>query len=292
MKAETTGDQSLSRDIAQTLPVDRKLEQKAISLRIDILKMLNIAKSGHTGGSLSCIDILVELFYEQLKHDPKNPESLSRDRFILSKGHAAPAIYAVLADSGYFDKKELLTLRKLGTILQGHPDRKKTRGIEVSTGSLGQGLSMGAGMALGLKMDELRNRVYVLLGDGELQEGQVWEAAMASAHYKLDNLCAIVDRNGLQIDGAVEDIMDIEPLSDKWKGFGWNVIEVDGHNFSALRSAFNVAREMKGKPTVIIAKTIKGKGSSIFENKVHYHGVPPSDEELKIAIKELTSCQK
>ncbi len=292
MKAETTGDQSLSRDLAQTLPVDRKLEQKAISLRIDILKMLNIAKSGHTGGSLSCIDILVELFYEQLKHDPKNPESSSRDRFILSKGHAAPAIYAVLADSGYFDKKELLTLRKLGTILQGHPDRKKTRGIEVSTGSLGQGLSMGAGMALGLKMDQLRNRVYVLLGDGELQEGQVWEAAMASAHYKLDNLCAIVDRNGLQIDGAVEDIMDIEPLSDKWKSFGWNVIGVDGHNFSALRSAFNVAREIKEKPTVIIAKTIKGKGSSIFENKVHYHGVPPSDEELKTAIKELTSCQK
>ncbi|MCL4558973.1 MAG: transketolase [Deltaproteobacteria bacterium] len=274
------------------MSADRRLEHKATNIRIDILKMLNIARSGHTGGSLSCVEILVELFYEEMKHDPGDPALPSRDRFILSKGHAAPAIYAVLADSGYFDKKELLTLRRLGTVLQGHPDSKKTRGIEVSTGSLGQGLSMGVGMALGLKIDRFDSRVYVLLGDGELQEGQVWEAAMASAHYELDNICAIVDRNGLQIDGAVEDIMNVEPLSDKWKGFGWNVINVDGHSFSALRSAFHVAREIKGRPTVVIAKTLKGKGVSLFENKVHYHGVPPTDEELKIAIEELESCRR
>ena len=285
-------DQGLPGNMSQTLSADRRLEQKATSIRIDILKMLNIARSGHTGGSLSCVDILVELFYEEMKHSPRDPALPSRDRFILSKGHAAPAIYAVLADSGYFDKKELLTLRRLGTVLQGHPDSKKTRGIEVSTGSLGQGLSMGVGMALGLKIDRVDSRVYVLLGDGELQEGQVWEAAMASAHYELDNICAIVDRNGLQIDGAVEDIMNVEPLSDKWKGFGWNVINADGHSFSALRSAFHVAREIKGRPTVVIAKTLKGKGVSLFENKVHYHGVPPTDEELKIAIEELGSCRR
>ncbi len=284
-------DESRSPDTTQqTLTVDRRLEQKATAIRIDIVKMLNFARSGHTGGSLSCVEILVELFYEQMRHDPGNPALPSRDRFILSKGHAAPALYAVLADAGYFDKKELLTLRKLGTVLQGHPDSKKTRGIEVSTGSLGQGLSMGVGMALGLRIDRLDSRVYVLLGDGELQEGQVWEAAMSSAHYGLDNICAIVDRNGLQIDGAVEDIMNIEPLPDKWKGFGWNVITVDGHSFPSLRSAFRVARSVQGKPTVIIAKSLKGKGVSLFENKVHYHGVPPTDEELKIALEELTSC--
>lgn len=274
--------------VDQTLSLDQKLVRKARSLRIDIVKMLNTAGSGHTGGSLSCVDILVELFYEQMKHDPKNPKWLLRDRFILSKGHAAPAIYAVLADLGYFDKKELSSLRKLGAMLQGHPDSRKTKGIEVSTGSLGQGLSIGVGISLGMKIDDLNNRVYVLLGDGELQEGQVWEAAMASAHYKLDNLCAVIDRNGLQIDGAVKDIMNIEPLTDKWKGFGWNVINADGHNFPALRSAFNVAKEVKGKPTVIIARAIKGKGVSIFENKVRYHGIAPTDEELKIAIEELS----
>lgn len=275
MKAGAVTGQSLHPDLSQYLPQglssDRKLEQKANSLRTDLLKMPDIAGSGHTGGSLSCIEILVELFYEQMKHDPKNPGSQSRDRFILSNGHGVQTIYAVLADLHYFGRKELLTLNRIGTILH---DREKAMGIEVSTGSSGQGLSMGAGMALGFRTDGINNRVYVLLGDGELQEGQVWEAATASAHHKLDTLCTIVDSNRLQIDGQinrdVEDIMNTSPLSDKWEGSGWNVINVDGHNFSALRSAFNVAKEVKGRPTVIIAKTIKEKGVSMFEHSTSY----------------------
>lgn len=268
-----------------------ELEEIAKELRVDIVRMLNKSKSGHTGGSLSCIDILTALYFSKMRlksDDPKWPE---RDRFVLSKGHAAPALYVTLARLDYCCPEDLMTLRQIGSKLQGHPDCKSLAGVEVSTGSLGQGLSMANGIALAMKLDNLPSRVYCLLGDGECQEGQVWEAAMTASHYKLDNLCAIVDNNGLQIDGAVKDIMNVEPLMDKWKAFGWNVIPADGHDFGSLLSAFRSAEEAKGRPTMIIAKTIKGKGVSIFEGKVKYHGTPPSDEELILAITELTEAK-
>lgn len=264
-----------------------ELKEIARTLRVDILKMLNKSKSGHTGGSLSCIDILTALYFSKMKLKSDEPTWPDRDRFILSKGHAAPALYVVLARFGYCSNEDLMTLRQVGSKLQGHPDCKSIAGIEVSTGSLGQGLSMANGVALALKLDKRPSRVYCLLGDGECQEGQVWEAAMTAAHYKLDNLCAIVDNNGLQIDGAVKDVMGIEPLADKWKSFGWNVISADGHDFESLLSAFDKAEEAKGQPTMLIAKTVKGKGVSIFEGKAKYHGTPPSDEELAVALKEL-----
>lgn len=264
-----------------------ELREIARKMRIDILKMLHKAKSGHTGGSLSCIDILTALYFSKMRYKMNAPSWPGRDRFILSKGHAAPALYAVLANIGYCSNEDLMTLRQIGSKLQGHPDCKSLTGIEVSTGSLGQGLSMANGIALALKLDKGQSRVYCLLGDGECQEGQIWEAAMTAAHYRLDNLCAIVDNNGLQIDGAVKDVMGIEPLSDKWKAFGWNVITADGHDFDSLLSAFDKAEEAKGQPTAIIARTVKGKGVSIFEGKAKYHGTPPNDEELAIALKEL-----
>jgi len=263
------------------------LTEKARTLRIEVLKMLSEAGSGHTGGSLSSADIVTALYFSKMRHDPKNPKKKERDRFILSKGHAAPILYAALALSGYFDKGLLGTLRKLGSPLQGHPCSKLVPGVEISTGSLGQGLSIANGMALGLKMDGLESRVYCLMGDGEIQEGQVWEAAMTAAHYKSDNLCAIIDNNGLQIDGRCCDVMYIEPIVKKWEAFGWHVIDIDGHNMKAILSALDEAEKVKGKPTMIVARTIKGKGASIFEGKVEYHGLAPTKEELELALKEL-----
>lgn len=264
-----------------------QLEDIARQVRRDTLVMLNRAGSGHTGGSLSSVEILTALFFSKMKHRPSDPSWDQRDRFVLSKGHAAPAFYAVLARCGYFPLEDLISLRKLGSHLQGHPDCNFTPGVEVSTGSLGQGLSMANGISLALKLDGKTSRVYVLLGDGEVQEGQIWEAAMSAAHYKLDNLCAILDHNHLQIDGPVEEVMNIEPLSDKWRAFGWAVIDINGHDYAQILTALDKAESIKGQPSIIIAETIKGKGVSFFENKVEYHGVAPTDEELERALKEL-----
>jgi transketolase len=268
-----------------------KLKAKAVGLRKDILKMLNIAGSGHTGGSLSLVEILTALYYGEMRHDPKNPQWKERDRLILSKGHGCPALYAVLADCGYFPKEKLWTLRKIGSLLQGHP-QMGLPGVEISSGSLGQGLSIANGMALAAKLDKLALRVYCVIGDGETNEGQIWEAAMTAAHYKVDNLCAIVDFNKMQIDGFCCDIKDMGPYTHKWKDFGWNAIEVDGHDFDALFGAFEEARKAKGKPTIIIAHTIKGKGVSFIENKVEWHGIAPKKEEYERAIKELDETLK
>ena len=249
--------------------------------------MLTEAGSGHTGGSLSAADIMAALFFCKLRHRPEDPAWRERDRFILSKGHAAPLLYAVLALTGYLDRAMLKTLRRIDSPLQGHPSSKMLNGVEVSTGSLGQGLSIANGIALGLRMDSLPSRVYCLLGDGELQEGQVWEAAMSASHYRLDNLCAIVDNNGLQIDGFCCDVMSIEPVVDKWRGFGWHVIDIDGHDIAQILGALAEAEGVKGRPTVIVARTVKGKGVSFFEGKAEYHGAAPTAEELEKALKEL-----
>lgn len=263
------------------------LKEKAREVRIEILKMLAAAGSGHTGGSLSAADIVTALYFHKMRHRPDEPDWRQRDRFILSKGHAAPLLYVVLALSGYFDKELLKTLRKIDSPLQGHPSSKMLRGVEISTGSLGQGLSIANGVALGLRMDGLNSRVYCLLGDGETQEGQVWEAAMTAGHYRLDNLCAIIDNNGLQIDGFCCDVMKIEPLTDKWRAFGWHVIDINGHDMEQILTALDEAEATKGYPTMIIARTVKGKGVSIFEGKAKYHGIAPTKEELEIALKEL-----
>ena len=263
------------------------LKEKAKKIRKSIVSMIAEAKSGHPGGSLSATDILTALYFSEMNVDPANPKMEGRDRFVLSKGHAAPAIYATLAEKGYFSKDELMTLRKFGSRLQGHPDMKKLPGIEISTGSLGQGLSVANGMALNAKMFNENYRTYVILGDGEVQEGQIWEAAMTAAHYKLDNLCAFLDSNNLQIDGNVSEIMGVEPLDKKWEAFGWNVIKIDGHDFEQILSALDKARKCKGKPTMIIAKTIKGKGVSFMENVCGFHGVAPTLEELERALAEL-----
>ncbi len=265
----------------------KELEDIARQLRIDIITMLNKAKSGHTGGSLSAIDILTCLYFKEMNIDPADPDKPDRDKFVLSKGHAAPALYATLARAGYFDKAELATLRKYGSILQGHPDMNLVPGVEMSTGSLGQGLSAANGMALAAKLDGAPTRVYVIMGDGEQQEGQIWEAAMTAHHYKIDNLCAFVDNNGLQIDGEVEKIMGIEPLADKWRAFGWHVISINGNDIAQILEALDEADRTKHRPTVIIAKTVKGKGFSFCAGKVKYHGVPPSDQELEEALKEI-----
>lgn len=263
------------------------LEEKAKEIRKSIVTMIAEAKSGHPGGSLSATDILTALYFSEMNIDPAKPKMAGRDRFVLSKGHAAPAIYATLAERDYFHKDELLTLRKFGSRLQGHPDMKKLPGIEISTGSLGQGLSVANGMALNAKIFKEDYRVYAVLGDGEVQEGQVWEAAMAAAHYKLDNICAFLDHNNLQIDGEVSKIMGIEPIAKKWEAFGWNVLEIDGHNFEEILGALAKAKECKGKPTMIVAKTIKGKGVSFMENVCGFHGVAPTAEELEKALTEL-----
>lgn len=263
------------------------LREKARILRIEILKMLTTAGSGHTGGSLSAADIVAALYFYKMRHNPVDPKWNGRDRFILSKGHAAPVLYAALALSGYFDKALLKTLRRLGSPLQGHPCSKLLPGIEISTGSLGQGLSIANGIAMGLRMDGSDSRVYCLLGDGEIQEGQVWEAAMTASHYRLDNLCGIIDNNGLQIDGQCCDVMHIEPIVEKWEAFGWHVLDINGHDMGAVVDALDRAEKLKGKPTMIVARTIKGKGVSFFEGKVEYHGMAPSHEELETALIEL-----
>jgi transketolase len=262
------------------------LKKKAVGIRKDILKMLTTAGSGHTGGSLSIVEILLSLYYYKLRHDAKNPAWKDRDRFLLSKGHGCPALYAVLADCGYFPKEKLWTLRKLGSPLQGHPQLGLS-GIEISSGSLGQGLSIANGMALGARLDKSSVRIYCLMGDGETNEGQVWEAAMTSAHYKLDNVCAIIDFNKLQIDGFCCDVMDMGPYLNKWKDFGWHAIETDGHDIAKMMDALDEASETKGRPTVIVAHTVKGKGVSFMENKVEWHGIAPKKEEYERAIQEL-----
>ncbi|MCK4667831.1 transketolase [Candidatus Dependentiae bacterium] len=267
------------------------LKEKSRELRKDIIKMLLEAKSGHPGGSLSAIDILTVLYYEVLKHNSEDPNWEDRDKFVLAKGHINPALYAVLANTGYFPKKELLTLRKLHSRLQGHPDRNKLPCIEASTGSLGQGLSIAVGMAVALKHDNKSNRIYCMMGDGEQDEGQIWEAVMSAAHYGLDNLCGIVDCNGLQIDGWVDEIMSIAPIADRYKAFGWRVIEIDGHNFDQIRYAFRKANQNKKLPTVIIANTVKGHGVSFMEDKAGWHGRAPNAEEAKQALKEIEELE-
>jgi transketolase len=265
----------------------RALKDRARRMRIDILKTLHGCGSGHTGGSLSATDIMAALYFYKMKYDPNKPDWKGRDYFILSKGHAAPVLYATLAHAGFIETAELCTLRKLGSRLQGHPDSKYLPGVEISTGSLGQGLSVACGIALAHKLDKAANRVYAVLGDGELQEGQIWEAAMTGAHYKLDNLCILVDNNGLQIDGPVAKVMGVEPIADKWRAFGWDVQDIDGHDMAQIVAALDKAETVKGKPTAIVCRTVKGKGSKVFEGKVEFHGTTPSKEELEIALKEL-----
>ncbi|MGL5641966.1 MAG: transketolase [Paraclostridium sp.] len=257
------------------------------NIRKDIVTMIHGSKSGHPGGSLSAVEILTALYFDEMNVDPRNTKKEDRDRFVLSKGHAAPVLYSTLAQKGYFDKSELNSLRKIGAMLQGHPDMKGTPGVEMSTGSLGQGFSIASGMAMASKLDNAPWRVYTLLGDGEVQEGIVWEAAMSAAHYKLDNLVAFLDYNGLQIDGEVEKVMNIGPIGAKFKSFGWNVIEIDGHDFDQIFAALDMAKETVGKPTIIIAKTVKGKGVSFMENNASWHGTAPSDSDLEKALAEL-----
>jgi transketolase len=263
------------------------LEQKATILRRDIVEMLYKAGSGHPGGSLSAVEILSALYFKEMNVDEKNPSWKQRDRFVLSKGHAAPVLYAALGEKGFFPKSELWKLRKIGSLLQGHPEMKNIPGVDMSTGSLGQGFSTAVGMALGLKTDNSDSRVFTLLGDGELQEGIVWEAAMAAPHYKLDNLTAFVDHNGLQIDGPNEEVMGVNPITDKFKAFGWNVLTAAGHDFGEILDALQKAKETKGKPTVIIAETIKGKGVSFMEDQAGWHGKAPNKEERDQAMNEL-----
>lgn len=247
------------------------------------------ASSGHPGGSLSIADVLTYLYFEQMNVDPKNPHDPDRDRFVLSKGHCAPGLYGVLAQRGFFSPDEMVNLRKLGSFLQGHPDMKGVPGVDMSTGSLGQGVSAANGMACAAKIDGKSYRVYTATGDGELEEGQVWEAAMFAAHYKLDNLTLFVDNNGLQIDGAVSEVMNPTPVAEKYKAFGWHVIEIDGHDFNQIEAAVNEAKSVKGKPTAVICKTVKGKGVSFMENQAGWHGVAPNEEQYNEAMKELDS---
>lgn len=265
----------------------QELTEISKTIRRHIVEMLAEAGSGHPGGSLSSADILTVLYFHEMKVDPKNPRWEDRDRFVLSKGHAAPVVYAVLAEKGFFPKEELMKLRKTGAMLQGHPDMKGTPGLDMTTGSLGQGLSAAIGMALAGKLDKKDYRVYALLGDGEVEEGQIWEAAMAAAHYNLDNVTAFVDDNGLQIDGPVKEVMSPGDIGEKFGAFGWHVIYIDGHDFQAIASAIEEAKNTKVKPTAIIAKTVKGKGVAFMENQVGWHGKAPSLEEAKEALKAL-----
>ncbi len=265
----------------------QQLQSQAKAIRRDIISMLGKAGSGHPGGSLSAADIVTALYFEVMNINPQEPNWPDRDRFVLSKGHAAPLLYAALAGRGYFDPAELDTLRKFGSKLQGHPDMRMLPGVEISTGSLGQGLSAACGMAMAGKIDGKDYRVYVLLGDGEIQEGQIWEAAMAAAHYKLDNLTAFLDHNKMQIDGPVEEVMSPEPIADKWRAFGWHVINIDGHDMEQILKAVEEAKQTKGKPTMIIAETVKGKGVSFMENQVGWHGKAPNAEQVEQALAEL-----
>ncbi len=265
----------------------QELTEKARQMRGHIIRMLAAAKSGHPGGSLSSVELLAYLYFHKMNIDPDHPKMPDRDRFVLSKGHAAPVLYAALAERGYFDKSHLTSLRKFKSIIQGHPDMKRTPGVDISSGSLGQGLSVGNGMALAAKLDKKNYRVYVLMGDGELEEGQVWEAAMTSVHYKLDNLTAFVDYNHLQIDGTIEEVKSLYDVPGRFRAFGWHVIEIDGHSFEALDKAVAEAEATKGRPTMVILNTCKGKGCSFMENQAGWHGMAPKPEEAALALKEL-----
>jgi transketolase len=264
-----------------------ELKEIAKKLRRHVITMTATAGSGHPGGSLSAADIITALYFKVLRHKPENPQWSERDRFILSKGHAAPILYAALAETGYFPVAELATLRKLDSRLQGHADSKFTPGVEMSAGSLGMGLSFSIGIGLAARLDAKTYRTYVLLSDGECEEGQTWEAALSAAHFKLDNLTAIVDYNGMQLSGWTRDIMNLEPFARKWKSFGWHTIDIDGHDFDQILSAYQGAERIKGKPTVIVARTTKGKGVSFMENNVAFHGKAPTWEEAERALKEL-----
>ena len=269
-----------------------RLNLIAIKIRKHIIDMLFRAKSGHPGGSLSAVDAIVALYFSHMRHNPKKPNDPNRDRFILSKGHAAPALYAVLAESGYFPVKDLYNLREINCRLQGHPVCTCIPGVEASTGSLGHGLSFAIGVALAGKLDKKDYKVYVMMGDGETNEGQIWEAAAVAAHYKLDNIIAMIDRNFLQIDGKTEDVLRLESIKDRWSSFGWNVIETDGHDIAKILDSLKQAYAKERQPTVIILNTIKGKGVSFMENNVDFHGVPPNELERNIAIDELNLAQK
>ena len=274
-----------------------ELKKTANEVRKGIIKSTHAAKSGHPGGSLSAADVFTYLYFVELNVDPKNPKDENRDRFVLSKGHVAPGYYSTLAERGFFPKEDLLTLRHVGSYLQGHPDMKKIPGVDMSSGSLGQGISAAVGMALAAKLQNKDYRTYTLLGDGEIQEGQVWEAAMLAAHRKLDNFVAIIDNNGLQIDGAIDEVCSPYPIDEKFEAFGFHVITVDGHDFDALKAAFDEAKATKGKPTAIITKTVKGKGVSFMEGQVSWHGTAPNDEQYAQAMEELKKageslCQK
>ena len=264
-----------------------RLKAIAKQVRKNIITMITESRSGHPGGSLSCVEILTTLYFNEMNACVENKNNPNRDRFVLSKGHAAPALYSVLAEKGFFEKDELMGLRKLGSRLQGHPNMKTVPGVDMSTGSLGQGISVAVGMALAGKLDKSEYRVYSLLGDGELAEGQVWEATMSAAHYKLDNLTAFVDHNGLQIDGKVSEVMGSDPVDAKFAAFGWNVICIDGHDFVQIKNAIEEAKKTKGKPTVIICETVKGKGVSFMENEAGWHGTAPSKEECQKALNEI-----
>ena len=264
-----------------------ELQKVANEVRKDIVTALHAAKAGHPGGSLSAADLFTYLYFEEMNIDPKDPKKADRDRFVLSKGHIAPALYATLAHKGFFPVEELKTLRKIGSRLQGHPDMKKIPGVDMSSGSLGQGISAAVGMALAAKLQNKDYRTYTLLGDGEIQEGQVWEAAMFAGSRKLDNLVVIVDNNGLQIDGPIDEVNSPYPIGAKFEAFNFNVVEIDGHDFDQIADAFKQAKECKGKPTAIIMKTIKGKGVSFMENQVSWHGSAPNDEQCKQALEEL-----
>ena len=264
-----------------------ELEKKAKNIRKNIVNMVYSAQSGHPGGSLSITDILTVLYFKELNIDIKNPKNENRDRLVLSKGHCSPALYSALAEKGFIPKEDLNGFRKIDSYLQGHPDMNKVPGVDMTSGSLGQGLSVSNGMAIAGKMDHKDYRVYCILGDGEIEEGQIWEAAMTSSHYKLDNLCVIIDKNNLQIDGPTEDVMNSNPLDKKFESFGFNVIVIDGHNYDEIVEAFEKAKSQKGKPTAIIANTIKGKGVTLMENQVGWHGKAPNDEEYKKIIEDL-----
>ena len=265
----------------------KQLQIKACTVRMGVIEGVFNAKSGHPGGSLSVADILTYLYFDHMNVDPKNPKDENRDRFVLSKGHTAPALYAVLANKGFFPVSEIKNLRKPGAMLQGHPSMNRTPGVDMSTGSLGQGISTAVGMALAGKIDKKDYRVYTVLGDGEIEEGQVWEAAMFAAAKGLDNLCAVVDNNNLQIDGSIAEVNSPYPIPEKFRAFGWNVIEIYGHSFDEIDAAFKAAAEFKGKPTAIIAKTVKGKGVSFMEDQVSWHGTAPNEEQYNQAMTEL-----
>jgi transketolase len=274
------------------IPMPKSLEELQViakRVRREIVEMIGAAGSGHPGGSLSAVEIVVELYFNTMHIDPKNPKWPQRDRFILSKGHAAPVLYAVMAEAGYADTPldKLNTLRKMGSMYQGHPDMRFIPSLEASTGSLGLGLSLAIGMGIAARLDGSPSRAYCMLGDGESQEGEVWESAMAAPFHKLDNVCCIVDYNGIQLDGFVKDIMDVAPLADKWRAFGWHVIELDGNDPAAVRAAFEEAAATKGKPTCLVAHTIKGKGVSFMENNPKFHGTAPTPAEVKLALQEL-----